>query len=84
MILYPAGFSVAVGSTQSIQVTAFPTNATVQTVTWTSSNASVATVSSGVVTGVATGVAVITATASDGSGTKNTATVTVTAAAYNP
>ena len=57
------------GGTTALTVTVLPTNAENRAVTWSSSNTSVATVSSsGVVTGVANGVAKITATAKDGSG----------------
>lgn len=56
----PTTASVAVGATTTITPTTTPTGAGV---TWRSSNASVATVSGGVVTGVNAGVAVITATA---------------------
>lgn len=50
--------TVAVGSTTSLSATKYPSGATV---TWSSSNTSVATVSSGTVSGVAAGTAVITA-----------------------
>ena len=70
--------SVEVGSTTQLTATVAPSNATNQAVSWSSSNTSVATVnSSGVVTGVAAGSAVITVTTSDGNKTA-TCTVTVT------
>lgn len=53
-----------------------PSNATNKTVTWTSSNTSVATVSGGVVKGIAKGTATITAKSSNG--IKATCTVTIT------
>lgn len=55
-----------------------PTDATDSSVTWSSSDPSVATVADGVVTGVAEGTAVITATANDGSKAEDSHTVTVT------
>ena len=56
-----------------------PSNATNKQVEWKSSNTNVATVnSSGKVTGKAKGIAIITATAKDGSGKKASCTVTVT------
>ena len=64
----------------SFQLTAViePDNATDKSVTWTSGNESVATVSStGMVTAVAPGTAVITATAKDGSGKSGTCSITV-------
>ena len=64
-----------VGSIQTLSPTIIPTNATNKTVTWSSSNTSVATVSNGVVTGKAIGTAIITATTVDG---KKTATCNIT------
>lgn len=58
--------------------TVAPDNATDKTVTWASSDASVATVADGVVTAVAAGTATITATANDGSGVTATCEVKVT------
>jgi uncharacterized protein YjdB len=64
--------SLAVGATESLVATVSPANATTKAVTWSSSDASVATVtSSGAVTGVATGTATITATSVEGSKTAN-------------
>lgn len=62
------------GST-TLTATVSPSNATDKSVTWTTSNASVATVSGGKVTAVGGGTATITATASGGQ--KATCTVTV-------
>lgn len=73
----PASGSIEVGDTLNLTATVTPSDATNPAVTWTSSDEAVATVSGGVVTGVATGTATITATTEDGSYTA-TATVTVT------
>ncbi len=74
----PATASTHVGSTTTLAATVKDQNGTVVTnrvVTWTSSNAAVATVAGGVVTGVKVGTATITATSEGKSGT---AAVTVT------
>ena len=64
-------------NTLTLTATVAPANATNKAVTWTSSNPSVATVENGVVTALACGTAVITATAADGSGASASCTVTV-------
>jgi hypothetical protein len=64
------------GATGTIQVTVTPSNATNKSVTWSSSDTSVATVANGVVTSAAAGTATITVTTKDG-GYKATCTVTV-------
>lgn len=69
--------TVNVGGTVTLTATVSPDNASDKTITWSSSDESVATVADGVVTGVAAGTAIITATANDGSGVKATCTVTV-------
>ena len=71
--------SVGVGSTTTLTETVAPSNATNKSVTWSTSNSSVATVSSGLVTGVSAGTATITVTTVDG-GYTDTCTVTVTPA----
>ena len=66
------------GATVSLIATISPSNANDKSLTWSSSNTDVATVSSsGVVTGVAGGAATITATANDGTGEKASCTVYV-------
>ena len=67
-----------VGETASLTATVSPANATNKEVSWTTSDSSVATVtSSGVVTAIKAGTATITCTAKDGSGVKATCQVTV-------
>lgn len=58
------------GDTATIAATIYPTNATTQTLKWTSSNTSVATVDSkgNIIAGATKGYAIITAAATDGSG----------------
>ncbi len=70
---------IAMGKTETITATVLPLGATNKRLNWTSSNETVATVENGVVTAVAVGSAVITATAADGSGVATTCQVTVTA-----
>ncbi len=76
--LSPAGFKLLEGKTQALSPTVLPANATVRALAWQSSNTAVATVdNTGLVTAVAEGTAIITATAADGSGKTGTASVTV-------
>ena len=66
------------GQTASLTATVNPGNAANKSITWSSSNSSVATVSAnGTVTAVANGTADITATAADGSGASAKCSVTV-------
>ena len=74
----PSTASVAVGGTVTLTAQTLPAN---RAVTWTSSDATKATVANGVVTGVGAGSATITATATiNGSTYTDTCTVTVTSA----
>ncbi|MEB8022831.1 Ig-like domain-containing protein [Raoultella ornithinolytica] len=75
----PATASIVVGSTQQLNATIAPSNATNQAITWTSSDEDVATVNAnGLVTAVDAGTATITATTGDG-GKTATSAITVTA-----
>lgn len=58
--------SISVGGSAVLTATVSPENAADQTVTWTSSKPSVATVANGTVTGVANGTVTITATTANG------------------
>ena len=75
--LNKTSLSLTVGDTQTLTATVTPSNATYKSVTWSSSNTSVASVSSsGVVTAKSAGTATITVTTNDG-GKKATCSVTV-------
>ena len=71
--------SIEVGGAETLEAAVAPSNATNQGVSWSTSNSSIATVSNGVVRGVAEGSATITVTTSDG-GYTATCSVTITAA----
>lgn len=72
---------IVAGKMDTLVATVAPANATIDSVTWSSSTPSVATISAeGVVTAIAEGAATITATATDGSGVTATCVVTVTVA----
>jgi uncharacterized protein YjdB len=78
---YSTPQSLNVDGTLQLQATVIPDNATVKTVTWSSDNSSVATVSSaGLVTAIAAGSATITVTTQDGN---KTATCNVTVKSNN-
>ena len=70
--------SLRVGETLTLSPTVMPSNATTKALAWTSENEEAATVADGVVKGVSPGEAVITATATDGSGVSASCKVTVT------
>jgi uncharacterized protein YjdB len=73
----PTTATINVGATQQLTATVLPTDATNKTVSWGSGNTSVATVnSSGLVTGVSAGTAIVTVTTQDGNKTA-TSTITV-------
>ncbi|MGN1117045.1 MAG: Ig-like domain-containing protein [Acutalibacteraceae bacterium] len=70
--------TIYTGNTLTLKVTAKPSNASILTYTWKTSNSKVATVSSkGVVTAKKAGTATITAYATDGSGKKVSCKITV-------
>jgi uncharacterized protein YjdB len=70
--------SIDVNATTQVSETVLPWEATDKTVTWSTSDANIATVNtSGLVTGVAAGTATITATANDGSGVSGTIDITI-------
>lgn len=71
--------TVEIGETTTLTETVLPANATDKSVTWSSNNTAVATVSGGVVTGVGQGTARITVTTTDG-GYTDYCDVTVTPA----
>jgi uncharacterized protein YjdB len=78
--LAPTTATLTLGETETVTLipTVLPAEATDKSVTWTSSNEAVATVTDGVVTAVAAGTATITVTTTDGA---KTATCAVTVAA---
>lgn len=71
---------LAAGSTETLTATVAPANATNKAVSWSSSNAAIATVENGVVTAVAEGTAIITATSEENPTITATCEVSVTAA----
>lgn len=77
MTLEKKSIEVEKGKTEAINAIITPENATRKGITWTSSNANVATVTNGVVKGISAGTATITATTKDG-GFTDTCEVTVT------
>ncbi len=78
IILNKNTLRLSAGESETLTVTLTPADSSHKTVTWNSSNTSVATVSNGVVTALAAGTATITATSADGPSA--TCNVIVTAA----
>lgn len=78
--LDPTSKTLTIDETQTITPTVLPATALDKTITWTTSDADVATVDGGVVTAVGVGSATITATAHDGSGIYAECAITVEAA----
>ena len=74
--------SLFVGGTATLTATVEPENATNKTVTWSSSDATVATVDNGTVTAKSEGTAVITVSSEENTEVKATCTVTVTKKEY--
>lgn len=81
--LNKASTTLTVGGSETLTATTAPAGATNKSVTWTSSDPSVATVAGGVVTAVAAGTATVTVTTTDG-GFTDTCAVTVNAASTPP
>ncbi len=69
VVLDQAALSLDIGATATLAATVLPEDATDKTVTWTSSDPTVATVDNGIVTAVAAGTTTITAAAGDQSAT---------------
>lgn len=88
LTLSPTTLSLGVGKTGEITATVVPSNAADPSVSWSSSNESVATVSGGTVTAIKSGRAVITATTTDGGYTAdcvvNVSNIEVTAVNVSP
>jgi uncharacterized repeat protein (TIGR02543 family) len=78
--LNKTSLSLTAGGSETLTATVSPSNATNKTVSWTTSNSGVATVSDGTVTAKSAGTATITVTTADGNKTA-TCAVTVAAAA---
>ena len=72
--LNKTSLTLEIGESETLTATVLPSNATDKSVTWTSSDQSVATVANGKITAIGSGTATITATTSNG----KTATCTVT------
>ncbi|TMM55901.1 T9SS type A sorting domain-containing protein [Maribacter algarum] len=80
--LLPSNLSLAEGETSTLSLSVSPSNATDNSVTWSSNNTSIATVdNNGLVTALAEGMATITVTTGDGGFTDTTV---IDVVAYNP
>jgi len=77
VVLNPVTLSLNIGQTAVITPTLNPANASNKNISWSSSNTAIATVTSGVVTSVSSGTAIITARTTDGSNKSATCTLTV-------
>ena len=77
--IYVDTITMTVGESKTVPYAVLPSDASNKAVTWSTSNSSVATVSNGIVTGVAPGTATITVTTVDG-GYTDTCIVTIKAA----
>ena len=75
--LSPTAISLNVGDEQTLSVSVVPSDAYDRSVTWSTTNSAVATVSSGRITAVGAGMATIICSANDGSGVTARCTVTV-------
>ena len=75
LTISPNGATISVGKSITLSVLFYPTNASNKSITWSSSNSSVATVSNGVVTGKKKGKVTITARGADGKSITSTITV---------
>ena len=82
--LNQTSLTLPIGQTSQLTATVLPNNADNREITWSSSNAGIASVSNnGLVTAVSAGTVTISATANDGSGIKGTCNVTVKKLATN-
>ncbi len=68
LILSNNTLSMIAGDSATVTASIYPANSTIKSVTWTSSDKNVATVTGGKITGVGKGIAIIRALANDGSG----------------
>ena len=75
--LQPSSIEMIAGTDTTLTAIILPATTTQKTLGWTSSDEAVATVTDGIVTAIASGQATITAKATDGSGKKGTALITV-------
>jgi hypothetical protein len=76
--ILPEECQVPIGETTQLYPSVTPTNASIKTLTWTSSNTAIASVDAdGLITAVSEGSVTITATATDGSNVSSPVTVTV-------
>lgn len=75
LTISPNGATISVGKTVKLSVLFVPSNASNKSITWSSSNNSVATVSNGTVTGKKKGKVTITARGADGKSVTSTITV---------